>query len=302
MLHLRLGNVDAYQLADGLQYIFAHVGQLTGMYRYKYRLMRQIRMCKVRGRGHTARRRGGSSRGACAKCRAHAAPCIILCARVLLRPGPRPHPALLCHTPSLAPASPPAPRRHSTPQPHPPASIPPALAPPHTLALTLRPPTRSQDLKHLIYHRFNTGPVGKGPGVGFWAPMWRVWLFFLRGVVPLLERWLGNLLARQFEGRQSKGIAKTVTKQRMESHFDLELRAAVGAGAGAGKGMGWGRVGCCLRCGAVPSAVLAAVLWLLHLRRWSCAAAWLSRFLPSLFTWKPASCLHCHPLPRTSLE
>ena len=60
------------------------------------------------------------------------------------------------------------------------------------------------DLKHVVYYRFNTGPVGKGPGVGFWAPMWRVWLFFLRGVVPLLERWLGNLLARQFEGRQSK--------------------------------------------------------------------------------------------------
>ena len=35
----RLGNVDAFQLADGLQYIFAHIGQLTGMYRYKYRLM-----------------------------------------------------------------------------------------------------------------------------------------------------------------------------------------------------------------------------------------------------------------------
>ena len=34
------------QLADGLQYVFAHVGQLTGMYRYKYKLMRQIRMCK----------------------------------------------------------------------------------------------------------------------------------------------------------------------------------------------------------------------------------------------------------------
>lgn len=50
-------------------------------------------------------------------------------------------------------------------------------------------------------------PVGcclQGPGVGFWAPAWRVWLFFLRGIVPLLERWLGNLLARQFEGRQSK--------------------------------------------------------------------------------------------------
>lgn len=125
----RLGNVDAYQLADGLQYAFSHVGQLTGMYRYKYKLMRQVRMCK--------------------------------------------------------------------------------------------------DLKHLVYYRFNTGPVGKGPGVGVWAPVWRVWVFFLRGIIPLLERWLGNLLARQFEGRQNKTIAKTVTKQRVESHFDLELRAAV---------------------------------------------------------------------------
>ena len=125
----RLGNVDAYQLADGLHYIFTHVGQLTGMYRYKYKLMKQIRMCK--------------------------------------------------------------------------------------------------DLKHLIYYRFNAGPVGKGPGCGFWGPAWRVWVFFLRGIVPLLERWLGNLLARQFEGRHSKGIAKTITKQRVESHYDLELRAAV---------------------------------------------------------------------------
>jgi hypothetical protein len=54
-----------------------------------------------------------------------------------------------------------------------------------------------KDLKHIIYSRFNTGAVGKGPGVGIWAPGWRVWLFFLRGVVPLLERWLSNLLARQ---------------------------------------------------------------------------------------------------------
>lgn len=45
------------------------------------------------------------------------------------------------------------------------------------------------------------GPVGKGPGCGFWAPGWRVWLFFMRGITPLLERWLGNLLARQFEGK-----------------------------------------------------------------------------------------------------
>ena len=43
-----------------------------------------------------------------------------------------------------------------------------------------------QDIKHPIYNRFNTGPVGKGLGVGFWVPMWRVWLFLLRGIAPLL--------------------------------------------------------------------------------------------------------------------
>lgn len=125
----RLGNVDAFQLADGLQYTFNHVGQLTGMYRYKYKLMKQIRQCK--------------------------------------------------------------------------------------------------DIKHVIYDRFNADPVGKGPGVGVWAPSWRIWMFFMRGIIPLLERWLGNLLARHFEGRNTRGVAKTVTKQRVESHFDLELRAQV---------------------------------------------------------------------------
>ena len=52
-------------------------------------------------------------------------------------------------------------------------------------------------------------------------------MFFLRGMVPLLERWLGNLLSRQFEGHNSKTVAKSVTKQRIESNFDLELRASV---------------------------------------------------------------------------
>lgn len=42
----RLGNVDAFQLADALQYLFAHVGALMSMYRYKYKLMRQVRMTK----------------------------------------------------------------------------------------------------------------------------------------------------------------------------------------------------------------------------------------------------------------
>lgn len=124
----RLGNIDAYQLADGLHYIFNHLGQLTGIYRYKYKVMHQIRACK--------------------------------------------------------------------------------------------------DLKHVIYSNFNK-KIGKGPGCGFWQPAWRVWLSFIRGTIPLLERWLGNLLARQFEGRRSNDVAKTVTKQRIDSYYDLELRAQV---------------------------------------------------------------------------
>ena len=86
--------------------------------------------------------------------------------------------------------------------------------------------------------------------------MWRVWLFFLRGIVPLLERWLGNLLARQFEGRQSKGVAKTVTKQRIESHFDLELRAAVMHGAPPKSTVSM----CCRVCGPCALAARAGLL------------------------------------------
>jgi pre-mRNA-processing factor 8 len=103
----------------------------------------------------------------------------------------------------------------------------------------------TKDLKHVIYYRFNTGSVGKvcchldtpddsasnaplpGPGCGIWAPGWRVWLFFMRGITPLLERFLGNLLSRHFEGRHTKGIPHTVTKQRAGSTYDLELRASV---------------------------------------------------------------------------
>lgn len=123
----RLGNVDAFQLADGIYYILNHLGQLTGIYRYKYKVMHQIRACK--------------------------------------------------------------------------------------------------DLKHVVYYRFNK-VIGKGPGCGFWQPAWRVWIFFMRGIIPLLERWLGNLLTRQFEGRSNE-IIKTTTKQRADAYYDLELRASV---------------------------------------------------------------------------
>ena len=113
----RLGRINAFQLADGLNYIFNHVGHLTGIYRYKYRVMHQIKQCK--------------------------------------------------------------------------------------------------DLKHIIYHRFNKN-IGKGPGCGFWQPQWRVWIQFMKGTIPMLENWLGNLIDRQFEGRNNEKV-KTVTKQRIEN-------------------------------------------------------------------------------------
>jgi len=47
----------------------------------------------------------------------------------------------------------------------------------------------------------------------------------MRGVTPPLDMLLCNLLSRQFEGRHIKWV--TVTKQRVESHFDLKLRASV---------------------------------------------------------------------------
>ena len=115
-MQFRLGNVDAYKLADALQYTFAHVGQLTGMYRYKYRVMRQVRATK--------------------------------------------------------------------------------------------------DLKHVIYYRFNTGPVGKGPGVGFGVQAGEFGSSFCVGVIPLLERWLKNMLARQFEGRHNREADSNETTSR----------------------------------------------------------------------------------------
>jgi hypothetical protein len=45
--------------------------------------------------------------------------------------------------------------------------------------------------------------------------------------VPLPKRWLNYLLTHQFEGRDSKGITMTVTKQRVESYYNLKFQAAI---------------------------------------------------------------------------
>jgi hypothetical protein len=96
--------------------------------------------------------------------------------------------------------------------------------------------------------------------VGVWAPAWRVWLFFLRGIVPLLERWLGNLLARQFEGRQSKGVAKTVGGGPGEllaclvgMHVKSVYLCEVKEGGGGDDGLFCGRVLCFEKCTCVRS-------------------------------------------------
>ena len=66
VVQYRLGNVDAFQLADGLQYIFAHVGQLTGMYRYKYRRRRGV-VTRPYSHGRHEPHAGSCARCACAR-------------------------------------------------------------------------------------------------------------------------------------------------------------------------------------------------------------------------------------------
>lgn len=53
-----------------------------------------------------------------------------------------------------------------------------------------------KDIKHIVHIYFNTEEIAKGPGCGFWQPFWRIWTQFLRGVLPLLENWIGNLIQR----------------------------------------------------------------------------------------------------------
>jgi hypothetical protein len=45
--------------------------------------------------------------------------------------------------------------------------------------------------------------------------------------VPLPKHWLNYLLTHRFEGHDSKGITMTVTKQRVESYYNLKFQAAV---------------------------------------------------------------------------
>lgn len=87
---------------------------------------------------------------------------------------------------------------------------------------------RSRDLKHMLYSKFNVGGVPRGPGCGFWGPAWRVWVFFLRGMTPLLQRYLGNLTDRVLSGRTKKGKyeGKRITRQRVETDKDVNIKEA----------------------------------------------------------------------------
>lgn len=125
-LKFKRGIINLYQLSDGIHYIFTHLGHLTGIYRYKYKVMKQIHFCK--------------------------------------------------------------------------------------------------SIKRVLYEKFNQQTSKKGPGFGFWGPVWRVWVFFLRGIVPLLSRWLSNLLSRHFFGRKLSKKALEFSKQRSEAYFDIGLK------------------------------------------------------------------------------
>lgn len=87
---------------------------------------------------------------------------------------------------------------------------------------------RSRDTKHMLYSKFNVGGVPSGPGCGFWGPSWRIWVFFLRGMTPLLQRYLGNLTDRVLRGRSKKGKyeGKRITRQRVETDKDVNIKEA----------------------------------------------------------------------------
>ncbi|AFP65263.1 splicing factor Prp8 (nucleomorph) [Chroomonas mesostigmatica CCMP1168] len=125
-LQFKIGNIDSFQLSDAVHYVFTHVGFLTGIYRYKYKTLKQIFICKL--------------------------------------------------------------------------------------------------IKKILYQKFYKNGVKNFSGFGFWAPVWRVWVFFLKGVVPLLERWLSNLLSRHFYGRKGTKKSFENTKQRAEAYFDIGFK------------------------------------------------------------------------------
>ncbi|CAC27035.1 splicing factor Prp8 [Guillardia theta] len=57
-----------------------------------------------------------------------------------------------------------------------------------------------------------------------WLPFWRIWLFFLRGISPLLTRWINNLLTRYNLGRSISKKKSIESKQRLDSFNDYDLK------------------------------------------------------------------------------
>ncbi|KAF8460966.1 NUC071 domain-containing protein [Russula ochroleuca] len=114
----RLGGVGTFQLGDALQYISMHVGTLTGIHHYKYKLIQQVQMTN-----------------------------------------------------------------------------------------------------NLIYYHFNAGLICKDPAVSLWALGWHVWLFFMCGIMPLLEHQLGNPLMCHL---------KAISKQCVHFLYDLSTLASIG--------------------------------------------------------------------------
>ena len=121
-IKFEIGGIGLIDLIDVIYYIFTHVGHLTAIYRYKYKILKQIKHCK-----------------------------------------------------------------------------------------------------HIdqIFKKINLQKRGKFY-CGNWTPLWRVWVFFLRGIFPLLERWLSNLLVRFFNGRKNSKNRLYIKKQRIESYCDIQ--------------------------------------------------------------------------------
>ncbi len=84
-----------------------------------------------------------------------------------------------------------------------------------------------KDLKHLIYYRFNIGELKKVLELVFGTQCGEFGSFSLEEY-SFIRKMAWKFISSSFEGRNtSSKVPHTITKQRVEYQFDLELRVSV---------------------------------------------------------------------------
>ncbi|TBU09344.1 PROCN domain-containing protein, partial [Hamiltosporidium tvaerminnensis] len=230
----RSNTITWLTLTCNIYYVFSHVGTLTGIYRYKYKAMRQIRRCKylnaiikgmvggsVLGGVSSSVVGGGDSSsvvgGGDSSSKQHP----------FNDSNSKQHP-VNNNTNNYHPFN------DSTNNYHP-VNNTNNYNPVNTTPINYHPVNNNTNNYHPVnttpinYNPVNTTPINYNPlnttTPSLWSPLWRVWLAFLRGHTSLLSTYLSNLSLRMINGR--KYNKKKITKQRIESNYDIILRNSI---------------------------------------------------------------------------